>query len=346
MPPGAVRSDSVRTNAMAEGSDGRRVVVALKAVDEAYPLYGAVALDPPSLTSTRRSRTAAWWSSAACSAGSASRSATAADRRRRLRDPRGDPARARPHRRLRQHRPARDDPARPAARAPRPSCRARSRATPTASRCPRAAMPRPCWRAARPSTRRRAGAPAARATSSRASPASPIGSRRYLTLAGLDRAVDRRRRRRARDPELPRRQDRDDRHPQVPGRLERPRVPDLPAAGPGAGRRRHPARPRDRPRAPWLLSALAAPLLPIQVVAGFYPLPLLIAAGCGLLTALSFAIWPLARTREVSPAAMFRALIAPPGALAAGAGAGAARAQRRSGSRCSRWPASPTAGSG
>ena len=38
--------------------------------------------------------------------------------------------------------------------------------------------------------------------------------------------------------------------------------------------------------APWLLQALAAPLLPIQVVAGWYPLPLLIAAGCGLLTAL------------------------------------------------------------
>ncbi len=46
-PPGAIRSDGVRTNAMAEGSDGRRVVVALKAVDEAYPLYGEVALEPP-----------------------------------------------------------------------------------------------------------------------------------------------------------------------------------------------------------------------------------------------------------------------------------------------------------
>ncbi len=64
--------------------------------------------------------------------------------------------------------------------------------------------------------------------------------------------------------------------------------------------------------APWLLQALAAPLLPIQVVTGWYPLPLLIAGGAGLLTALVFAIWPLARAREVSPAAMFRALIAPP----------------------------------
>ena len=71
--------------------------------------------------------------------------------------------------------------------------------------------------------------------------------------------------------------------------------------------------------APWLLQALAAPLLPIQVVTGWYPLPLLIAGGAGLLTALVFAIWPLARAREVSPAAMFRALIAPPRAPSAGA---------------------------
>ena len=32
---------------MAHGADGRRVVVALKAVDDAYPLYGAALLDPP-----------------------------------------------------------------------------------------------------------------------------------------------------------------------------------------------------------------------------------------------------------------------------------------------------------
>jgi putative ABC transport system permease protein len=64
--------------------------------------------------------------------------------------------------------------------------------------------------------------------------------------------------------------------------------------------------------APWLLQALAAPLLPIQVVTGWYPVPLLVAGGAGLLTALAFAVWPLARAREVSPAAMFRALIAPP----------------------------------
>jgi putative ABC transport system permease protein len=64
--------------------------------------------------------------------------------------------------------------------------------------------------------------------------------------------------------------------------------------------------------APWLLRALVSPLLPIRIVTGWYPLPLLIALGAGLLTALAFAIWPLAQARAVSPAGMFRALIAPP----------------------------------
>ena len=64
--------------------------------------------------------------------------------------------------------------------------------------------------------------------------------------------------------------------------------------------------------APWLLAAVLGPLLPIRVILDVYPLPLLVAAACGLLTALVFAIWPLARAREVSPAAMFRALVVPP----------------------------------
>jgi putative ABC transport system permease protein len=63
---------------------------------------------------------------------------------------------------------------------------------------------------------------------------------------------------------------------------------------------------------PWLLAAAFGPLLPIRMVFDVYPLPLLVAAACGLLTALVFAIWPLARAREVSPAAMFRALVVPP----------------------------------
>ena len=46
MPADARRSDAVRTNAMAFGGEGRRVVVSLKAVDDAYPLYGEVSLEP------------------------------------------------------------------------------------------------------------------------------------------------------------------------------------------------------------------------------------------------------------------------------------------------------------
>jgi putative ABC transport system permease protein len=63
---------------------------------------------------------------------------------------------------------------------------------------------------------------------------------------------------------------------------------------------------------PWLLAAAFGQLLPIRIAFDVYPLPLLVAAACGLLAALVFAIWPLARAREVSPAAMFRALVAPP----------------------------------
>jgi putative ABC transport system permease protein len=65
--------------------------------------------------------------------------------------------------------------------------------------------------------------------------------------------------------------------------------------------------------APLLVAALAQHLLPIQLVLGFFPLPLLTAAACGLLTAVVFATWPLAKARAVSPAAMFRDLVAPAG---------------------------------
>ncbi len=63
---------------------------------------------------------------------------------------------------------------------------------------------------------------------------------------------------------------------------------------------------------PLLVRSMTAGLLPVQIRTGFYPLPLLVAAGCGLLTALTFAIWPLARAKDVSPASMFRALLSPP----------------------------------
>lgn len=63
---------------------------------------------------------------------------------------------------------------------------------------------------------------------------------------------------------------------------------------------------------PWAVRQLTEGLLPVQIRTGFYLVPLLIAAGCGLLTTLTFAIWPLSRARKVSPAGMFRALLSPP----------------------------------
>lgn len=63
--------------------------------------------------------------------------------------------------------------------------------------------------------------------------------------------------------------------------------------------------------APLLLRFVPDGVLPVEAAAGFYPLPLLIAAGCGLLVALAFTVWPLARARDVSPAGLFRDLVAP-----------------------------------
>lgn len=62
--------------------------------------------------------------------------------------------------------------------------------------------------------------------------------------------------------------------------------------------------------APWLLASLLGELLPVPFVAGLYPGALLIAALFGLFTTLAFAAWPLARTHEVPPAALFRSGLA------------------------------------
>jgi len=52
-------------------------------------------------------------------------------------------------------------------------------------------------------------------------------------------------------------------------------------------------------------------LLPFQVRFDLHPLPLLLAAAYGFLTALAFAIWPLARAQGVPAGALFRDLAAP-----------------------------------
>lgn len=61
--------------------------------------------------------------------------------------------------------------------------------------------------------------------------------------------------------------------------------------------------------------SLAIPLigdkLPVEARTGFYPLPLLLAAGFGLLTTLVFALWPLARASSVPAATLFRDMLNP-----------------------------------
>jgi putative ABC transport system permease protein len=61
----------------------------------------------------------------------------------------------------------------------------------------------------------------------------------------------------------------------------------------------------------WLFRLVPEELVPVPVIEGVYPVPLLIAAGCGYLAALAFTLLPLARARDVSAANIFRSLIAP-----------------------------------
>ena len=79
--------------------------------------------------------------------------------------------------------------------------------------------------------------------------------------------------------------------------------------------------------APTLVAPVLAPLLPVALQAGFYPAALLHAALCGLLATLLFALWPLAAIGRVHPAALFRDRIAPAvrgtAPIAAGASAAA-----------------------
>lgn len=64
--------------------------------------------------------------------------------------------------------------------------------------------------------------------------------------------------------------------------------------------------------APAIMVLLFGDSLPVPARIGIYPGPLALAAGFGLLTVLAFAVWPLARAREVPAARLFRALVAPP----------------------------------
>ncbi len=62
---------------------------------------------------------------------------------------------------------------------------------------------------------------------------------------------------------------------------------------------------------PPLFLAAFGDLLPVAPAIGVYPLPLLEAAGFGLLTALAFSLWPLSLAANVSASDLFRQTVAP-----------------------------------
>ncbi len=62
---------------------------------------------------------------------------------------------------------------------------------------------------------------------------------------------------------------------------------------------------------PLLAMVFLKDLLPAPPVLGIYPVPLLLAAGYGLLTALTFALWPLGRAARIPGAALFRDALLP-----------------------------------
>jgi len=70
---------------------------------------------------------------------------------------------------------------------------------------------------------------------------------------------------------------------------------------------------------PILLQSLLADVVGVRARLAVYPLPLALAAGYGVLVALLFSLWPLALARAVPAAALFRALVAPAPARPGGA---------------------------
>ena len=66
--------------------------------------------------------------------------------------------------------------------------------------------------------------------------------------------------------------------------------------------------------APLLAPPLIGDSLPVALTFGVYPGALALSAAYGLLTAVVFALWPLARAREIPAAGLFRALVSPPAA--------------------------------
>ena len=106
VPPARAAPTTSRTNAMAQRPDGRRVAVVLKAVDDAYPLYGEVRLDPADAARRRAGRRGCRGRARPARPPRARARRSDPDRRGRARAARRARARARPDRRLHRHRPA------------------------------------------------------------------------------------------------------------------------------------------------------------------------------------------------------------------------------------------------
>tara|TARA_R110002110_G_scaffold415612_2_gene651753 strand:+ start:207247 stop:209814 length:2568 start_codon:yes stop_codon:yes gene_type:complete len=66
---------------------------------------------------------------------------------------------------------------------------------------------------------------------------------------------------------------------------------------------------------PLLAADALASFVPVRVATGLFPIPLAIAALFGLLTALVFSVWSVARAGEIPAAGLFRALVSPPRGL-------------------------------
>ncbi len=64
---------------------------------------------------------------------------------------------------------------------------------------------------------------------------------------------------------------------------------------------------------PWAGLVFFGQLLPLPAKAGLYPVPLLLAALYGFLTAAAFALWPLGRAAQIPGAALFRDALLPEG---------------------------------
>ena len=62
---------------------------------------------------------------------------------------------------------------------------------------------------------------------------------------------------------------------------------------------------------PVIAQATLADLLPVPTVFSIYPGALILAAIYGVVTAIAFAVWPLARARDIPAAGLFRDIVAP-----------------------------------